>query len=133
MDLGIWPYKIKRKEKRTMYTWSPRGRAKQDIANMDTQENSTNGYTRNGDKRTYKCTLQRVVLVVSVTNQKWQHSESYLLPVSTGSLEESTNRTSTNKDHWRMMVNPILRIVYNSRLFLIDFTPSAVAQTGVIL
>ena len=38
-----------------------------------------------------------------------------------------------NKDHQRMMVDLMLMIVQNLRLFLTDVTPTAVAPTAVIL
>ena len=38
-----------------------------------------------------------------------------------------------NKDHQRLMVDQMVMIGYNSRLFLTAVTPTAVAQTAVIL
>ena len=38
-----------------------------------------------------------------------------------------------NKDHQRMMVDPMFMIAQNFRSFLTAVTPTAVAQTAVIL
>ena len=38
-----------------------------------------------------------------------------------------------NKDHQRMIVDPMFMIIQNSRLFLNAVTPTAVAPTAVIL
>ena len=38
-----------------------------------------------------------------------------------------------NKDHQRMMVDPMLMVVVDLRLFLTAVTPTAVAPTAVIL
>ena len=40
---------------------------------------------------------------------------------------------NTNKDHQRMMVDPMFMIVKNLRLFLTAVTPTAVTPTAVIL
>ena len=49
-------------------------------------------------------------------------------------MSDTTNSSDeTNKDHQRMMVDPMYMIVQNLRLFLTTVTPTAVAPTVVIL
>ena len=43
------------------------------------------------------------------------------------------DRSNLNKDHQRMMVDPIFMIVQSVRSFLIAVTPTAVAPIAVML
>ena len=78
-----------------------------------------------------------------MTNQHFNYTieplESFIFPLSEDSSAEICGRTNifaqinSNKDHQRMMVDPMFMIVQSLRSFLTAVTPTAVAPIAVIL